>query len=82
MYNSPTKVQDAEDKLHNYKQGTDSLAMYIVKFKRLLYKACCQAWLDYTKIISFCNGLNSVICGRLNNQLLLLLTYSKYIHTV
>ena len=39
VYNNPNKVQEAEDKLHHLRQGTDSLSAYMAKFERVLYKA-------------------------------------------
>ena len=53
VYDNPNKVQEAEDKLYTLKQGTDSLHIYIVKFKRILYKARGQDWLDVNKISMF-----------------------------
>ena len=46
-------MQEAEDKLYALKQGTDSLYIYIAKFKRILYKARGQDWLDVNKISMF-----------------------------
>ena len=39
VYNNPNKVQEAEDKLHHLRQGTDSLSTYMAKFERVLYEA-------------------------------------------
>jgi hypothetical protein len=39
VYDNLNKVQEAEDKLYTLKQGTNSLYVYIAKFKRILYKA-------------------------------------------
>ena len=39
VYDNPNKVQEAEDKLFTIKQGTDSVPVYIAKFKRVLYEA-------------------------------------------
>ena len=39
VYGNPNKVQEVEDKLYHLCQGTDSLSVYVAKFKRVLYKA-------------------------------------------
>lgn len=81
-YDSPTKVQEAEERLLKCSQGTDNLSTYIARFERLLYEARVQSWPDHSKIISFRQGLNSTIRGRLNSQLSLPSTYSEYVKTV
>lgn len=81
-YDSPTKVQDAEEKLLKCVQGTDSLSVYIARFERLLHEARCTAWPDHSKIISFRQGLNSTIRNRLAAQLALPSEYSAYLSVV
>lgn len=39
VYDNPNKIQEAEDRLLNIKQDTDTLAAYVAKFERNLYKA-------------------------------------------
>ena len=38
VYSNPNKVQEAEDKLYSLKQGTNSLYIFITKFKHILYE--------------------------------------------
>jgi hypothetical protein len=76
VYDNPNKVQEAEDRLHGIKQGTDSLASYVAKFERVLYKARGQNWPDVNKISTFRNGLSSTIRSRLSQQLNLPRKYS------
>ena len=42
IYDNLNKVQEAEDKLYNLKQGIDSLHTYMAKFECVLYEACSQ----------------------------------------
>jgi hypothetical protein len=82
VYDNPNKVQEAEDRLHGIKQGTDSLASYVAKFERVLYEARGQNWPDVNKISTFRNGLNSTIRGRLSQQLNLPRKYSDFVRVV
>ncbi|PMD19346.1 hypothetical protein NA56DRAFT_575603, partial [Hyaloscypha hepaticicola] len=56
---------EAEDKLFQLKQGTDSLPVFITKFEQTLYEAGGQSWPDINKISSFRNSLNSALRNRL-----------------
>ena len=58
-------MQEAKDKLYDIKQGSDLIPTYITKFKRVLYKAYRQDWLDVNKISAFRNRLNPIVCNRL-----------------
>jgi hypothetical protein len=53
VYNNLNKVQEAEDKLLDMRQGTDSLHAYMAKFEHVLYKAQGQDWPDINKISTF-----------------------------
>ena len=33
IYHNPNKLQEAEDKLHNLRQGNESISAYIAKFE-------------------------------------------------
>ena len=82
IYDNPNKFQEAEDKLHNLKQGNESISAYIAKFERLLYAARGQDWPDSVKITTFRNGLGSTARQRLNLQLNLPRDYPSFIRTV
>jgi len=82
VYDNPNKVQEAEDKLFDHKQGTDSLHAYIAKFERVLYEARGQDWPDVNKISTFRNGLNSTLRNRLQQQLNLPHKYNEFIRVV
>ncbi|KAF7938374.1 hypothetical protein EAE99_002046 [Botrytis elliptica] len=66
VYNNLNKVQEAEDRLFNLKQGIDSLHTYIAKFERTLYEAKGQNWSDSNKISIFRNGLNTTLRNHLS----------------
>lgn len=82
IYDNPNKIQEAEDRLHNPRQGNESISVYIAKFERLLYAARGQDWPDTIKITTFRNGLNHTTRQRLNLQLNLPRDYPGFIHTV
>ena len=82
VYDNPNKVQEAEDKLFDLRQGSDSTPSYIAKFERLLYEAKGQNWPDSNKISTFRNGLSSTVRNRLTQQLALPREYSKFIRVV
>jgi Retrotransposon gag protein len=82
VYDNPNKVQEAEDKLFNLKQGLDPITAYIAKFERTLYEAHGQNWPDVNKISTFRNGLSPSIRNRLLQQLNLPRQYSEFIRTV
>lgn len=83
MYDNPNKVQEAEDRLLAIKQDpSESIAVYIAKFERILYEAHGQEWPDVTKISTFRKGLISTIRNRLSQQLNLLSTYTDFLRVV
>ncbi|KAF7906923.1 hypothetical protein EAE99_002322 [Botrytis elliptica] len=82
VYNNPNKVQEAEDRLFNLKQGTDSLHAYIAKFERTLYEAKGQNWPDSNKISTFRNGLNTTLRNRLSQQLSLPRSYPDFVQVM
>lgn len=82
VFDNPNKVQEAEDRLLNLRQDTDSVAAFVAKFERVLYEAQGQDWPDVTKISTFRKGLNNNIRNRLNQQLNLPRTYTEFIRTV
>jgi hypothetical protein len=82
VYDSPNRVQEAEDRLLSLKQGTDSILAYIAKFERVLYEASSQHWPDINKITVFRNGLSSTVCNRLSQQLNLPQKYPDFIRIV
>lgn len=82
VYDNPNKVQEAEDRLHSVKQGTDSLASYVAKFERVLYEARGQNWPDVNKISIFRNGLSTTMRSRLAQQLNLPRKYSDFVRVV
>jgi len=82
VYDNPNKVQEAEDKLYQLRQATDSLPAYIAKFERVLYEARGQNWPHVNKISTFRNGLNSTLRTRLSQQLNLPHTYSEFVRIV
>jgi hypothetical protein len=82
VYDNPNKIQEAKDKLFNLRQGSESIPLYIAKFKRLLYEAKGQDWPDLNKISTFRNGLSSTVRNRLTQQLTLPREYSKFIRVV
>jgi hypothetical protein len=83
VYDNPNKVQEAEDRLHSMRQGTDTtIPAYIAKFERTLYEAQGQNWPDVNKISIFRNGLNSTLRSRLSQQLSLPRTYPAFMKVV
>ena len=82
VYDNLNKVQEAEDKLFALKQGTDLIPTYIAKFERVLYKARGQDQLDVNKISMFRNGLNSIVRGRLSQQLNLPRKYANFVYII
>ena len=82
VYDNPNKQQEAEDRLFQLKQGTDSLPAFTAKFERTLYEAGGQAWPDVNKITNFRNGLNSALRSRLAQQLNLPRSYPEFLRTV
>ena len=82
IYDNPNKIQEAEDRLHNLKQGNESISVYIAKFEQLLYAARGQDWPDIIKITTFQNGLSHMTHQCLHLQLNLPCDYPGFIHTV
>ncbi len=82
VYDNPNKVQEAEDKLHALKQGSDTVPAYVAKFERVLYEAKGQDWPDVNKISTFRNGLAPTIRNRLAQQLNLPGKYPDFIKVV
>ena len=39
VYDTPNKIEDAMDHLHNIYQGSDSITQYIARFERMLWEA-------------------------------------------
>ena len=75
-------MQEAEDKLYDIKQGSDSIPTYIAKFERVLYEACGQDWPDVNKVSAFRNGLSPVVRNRLRQQLNLPVSYPAFLRVV
>ena len=82
VYDNPNKVQEAEDKLYDIKQGSDSIPTYIAKFERVLYEARGQDWPDVNKISAFRNGLSPMVRNRLRQQLNLPALYPAFLRVV
>ena len=82
VYDNPNKVQEAEDRLLNIKQDTDTLAAYIARFERILYEAHAHDWPDVTKISTFRKGLNQTLRNRLSQQLNLPRMYPEFLRIV
>jgi hypothetical protein len=62
VYDSPNKVQEAEDKLFELKQGnTEAIPAYTSRFERMLYEAQGQKWSEDRKIATYRQGLISSI---------------------
>ncbi|PMD15798.1 hypothetical protein NA56DRAFT_673598 [Hyaloscypha hepaticicola] len=78
---SSIQSMEAENKLFQLKQGTDSLPVFTAKFERTLYEAGGQSWPDINKISSFRNSLNSTLRSRLAQQLNLPRTYIEFLRT-
>ena len=58
IYHDPHKAKKAEDRLFELSQGsTESLALYIARFKRAIYEANAQDWPNANKIPVFRKGL-------------------------
>lgn len=58
VYDSPNKVQEAEDKLFELKQGnTKAIPAYTSWFERMLYEAQGQKWSEDRKIATYQQGL-------------------------
>ena len=75
-------MQEAEDKLYDIKQGSDSIPTYIAKFERVLYEAHGQDWPDVNKISAFRNGLSPMVRNRLRQQLNLPALYPAFLRVV
>jgi hypothetical protein len=70
VYDSPNKVQEAEDKLFELKQGnTEIVPAYTSRFERMLYKAQGQKWSEDRKIATYRQGLLPSIRKALRSQL-------------
>ena len=70
VYDSPNKVQDAEDKLFELKQGNqEAIPTYTSRFERMLYKAQDQKWSEDRKIATCQQGLIPSIRKSLRSQL-------------
>jgi hypothetical protein len=81
LYN-PHRHQEAEDRLHELVQGSDTVVAYVSKFERLLYEAKGHNWDDTRKIAALRHGLSSTIKNRLAQQLELPSTYPAYLKAV
>lgn len=82
IYYNPTKAEDAEEKLSEVRQGTNSLPVYVAAFERTLYEAKALDWPDATKISQFKKGLNSTLSNRLRMQLGLPRKYNDFVTVV
>jgi hypothetical protein len=70
VYDSPNKVQDAEDKLFELKQGnTEAIPAYTSRFERMLYEAQGQKWSEDRKIATYRQGLIPSTRKALRSQL-------------
>jgi hypothetical protein len=70
VYDSPNKVQDAEDKLFELKQGNqEAIPAYTSRFERMLYEAQGQKWSEDRKIATYRQGLLPSIRKSLRSQL-------------
>lgn len=70
VYDSPNKVQEAEDKLFELKQGnTEAIPAYTSRFERMLYEAQGQKWSEDRKIATYRQGLIPSIRKALRSQL-------------
>ena len=82
VFDNPNKVREAEDRLLQLRQGTDSIPVFIAKFERVLYEARGQDWPDINKISIFRNGLSPPLRSRLHQQLSLPSTYTDFVRIV
>ena len=81
IYDNLNKVQEAEDRLGNISQGSDSLSIYVSKFERLLWEAKSNDISDKAKISYFRYRLSDSLRKALSGQLNLPREYTAFVAT-
>lgn len=78
VYGNPSKEDDALGLLHGIKQRSESTAVYLANFERLLYEAKQTKMPDASKIAILKNGASDNIKKKLSIQLALPTTYNEF----
>jgi hypothetical protein len=79
IYDDPSKVQKAGQRLLDMRQESVSIAAYLPQFERVLYEAGVNTWPDNAKITALVGGLNKYTRQRIDGQLNLPADYNGFV---